>query len=230
MIGEHPAVFPNRLGDKELHAFSHFGWGEPAEEHFDRYRRSFAAPPGGVSGEWSATYVSYPLALQHLHRAAPEAKLLLLLRNPVDRTVSAYNQYLRGRERLIAPSTPAGSAVLTRFSLFPEACEGSRYACGLAAVLARWPREQVLVLAYEELVAAPEEAYARTLRFLGVDDRFRPRDLTRPVHRQPYLAPKPTPAERARLVEWFRDDVQATFALLPEEDRSRWRELWGEFA
>ena len=72
----------------------------------------------------------------------------------------------------------------------------------------------------------PSAELGRTYRFLGVDDAFRPKDLTRPVHRVDYVVSSFDEAQRRRLADYFRDDVEATVSLFPEIDLS----LWAEFA
>lgn len=225
LLSEHPRVVPNRVGHKELHYFPHLGWRRPSADELDLYRSAFARPAGHLCGEWSGNYLYYPFALDSLAEAAPAAKLVVLLRNPVDRFASLVNQYAAFRARLIGAAGD-GAAILDRWSLFPEAAYQARVADGLARLLSRFPREQLLVVQYERAKLDPGRELARTLRFLGLDDAWRPADASRPVNRNPYVVPRPTPAERARIADWLRDDVERTAALVPELDP----ELWPEFA
>jgi len=225
LIESHPQVVPNRLRQKELHYFAHFGWDGPDAEAVATYREAFAAPPGGVCGDGTFNYLFHPLAVQHLWTAAPEAKLIALLRNPIDRFVSAYDMFLRKRLRWLGLEDERAH-VQRIYSLWDEAVTGCRIADGLRSVLKRWPRERLLVLQYEHCKRDPLGELERTYRFLGIDESFRPASIERPVNRERHELEPPDTAARARLAELFEADVDATCALLPEIDRS----LWTDFA
>jgi hypothetical protein len=147
------------------------------------YRGNFprrAAPP---VGEASPSYLFHPLAPGRVRSLLPEARLIALLRNPVDRAFSHYqHEVALGREPLSFEEALAAEDGRTRGEVermiadpgyFSHAWWNHTYrARGLyAAQLERWyavfPREQLLVLATEELGAAPAETYARVLAFLG---------------------------------------------------------------
>ena len=83
LLENHPDVHANRLNQKELHYFSHFGWNGPTDEQVEVYREAFAAPPGSICGDGTFAYLTHPLSVQHLWRAAPETRLIALLRNPI---------------------------------------------------------------------------------------------------------------------------------------------------
>lgn len=54
------------------------------------------------TGEASTDYILYPHALRSISEILPNAKLILILRNPVDRAYSHYQHTVRiGRESLI---------------------------------------------------------------------------------------------------------------------------------
>jgi Sulfotransferase family len=102
----------------------------------------------------------------------PDVKLIVILRNPVERSVSAFNHHIR--KRRIAP----WSRILD---------VGDRNGIlGMSfydAHIERWfevfDPERFLVLGFEdEVIAQPEQAVAKALRHIGVDDRFVPTRLT----------------------------------------------------
>jgi hypothetical protein len=221
LIDSHPDVVPNRLHQKELHDFLHFGWHGPDDEAVATYRSAFAAPAGKQCGDGSFNYLTHPLALDHLWRAAPEAKLIALLRNPVDRLVSTYDMFLRRRLRWLG-LTGARADVTARVSLWDEAFTNCRVADGLRMVRARWRPEQVLVLQYEACCRDPRTALQRTYRFLGLDERYLPADLERRVNDERHELPAPDHAARARIAEYLAVDVEATLALCPDLERGLW--------
>ena len=113
----------------------------------------------------------------------PDAKLVALLRDPVDRAYSQYqHEVALGREPLSFEDALAAEDDRTRGEVdrlladpraFSRAWWGHTYAArGLyAEQLERWlaffPREQLLVVTTDELGERPGEAYASILAFLG---------------------------------------------------------------
>lgn len=66
------------------------------------YERMFAdALPGQLCGESSVAYLYYPGVAQRIHEMCPDAKIIIMLRNPIRRAYSAYLHLVRdGRETL----------------------------------------------------------------------------------------------------------------------------------
>lgn len=225
LLQQHPQVVANRLAAKELHYFQHFGWDGPDADAMAFYREAFAAPPGSVCGDGSFNYLTHPVLIDHLWRTAPEARLVAVLRNPIDRLVSVLNQL--HRVRLPWMGLTGDQAYVQRtFSFWCEAVAHCRIADGVRAVQRRWPPERVLVLQYEQCVRDPAAEIARAYRFLGVDDRFEPADLASAVNREPPVMAAPDAAARRRLAEFFEADVDAVLDAWPALDRS----LWTDFA
>jgi hypothetical protein len=146
------------------------------------YRGNFprgAAPP---VGEASPSYLFHPLAPERVRSLLPDARLIALLRNPVDRAFSHYqHEVALGREPLSFEDALAREDERTRGEVERMAADPGYFSRawwnwtyrdrGLyAEQLERWyavfPREQLLVVATDELAAAPAETYARVLAFL----------------------------------------------------------------
>src|SRR5215216_938264 len=88
-LQSHPlvAIAPGRR--KELHFFDRY-WAEEVESDFAaRYARFFPRPEGTISGEWTPGYMCDPWTVPLLAEAAPEARYLIMLRDPVERYRSA---------------------------------------------------------------------------------------------------------------------------------------------
>jgi hypothetical protein len=132
------------------------GW---YERHFD------AAAP--VRGEASPGYTSpsHPEAAERIAALVPDARLVLLVRDPVARAVSQYrHHHAEGTE-----TRPVAEALLDPASQY---LDRSRYAARLAPYLERFAPEQVHVLLQEDLLGRRRETLAGLYRFAGVDDRF----------------------------------------------------------
>ena len=100
LLNCHPDVEPAVV--KEVNYFSNF-----PEKGIDWYRSCFPAPAHREDGRavwtWEASpnYLFYPGAARRAAEVAPGLKLIVLLRNPVDRAYSHYNhQVRRGNEPL----------------------------------------------------------------------------------------------------------------------------------
>ncbi|MET0201776.1 MAG: sulfotransferase domain-containing protein [Gaiellaceae bacterium] len=150
------------------------------------YRGNFpnvARTRGKHVGEASPSYVFHPLAPRRVQEVVPEARLIVLVRNPVDRALSQYNHEVAlGRERL--PFEEALDAEEERLRGEQERMASDpryfsrewwshtykargRYAEQLERWLAVFPREQLLVLPSDDLGSDPARAHAQVLEFLG---------------------------------------------------------------
>ena len=211
MLLEHPQVTENRLRAKELNYFMYFSFQSPAAEELETYRLAFAAPPGAICGEWSPGYLNNPFALEHLAAAAPEAKVLTILRDPVERVPSAMNRLLaRGRNQRAAMSGAVSSALPVS---------------SLRRARALFGPTRLLVLQHERCRAEPAAEIARTYRFLGIDDAHQPPSLRERVNSLPHRVAPLQPDERARLVDFFAADVAELATLFPEIDLSLWTDF-----
>ena len=83
MIAAHPdvAIPPGR--PKELHFFESFWEGGFTPAEVARYHRYFPRPAGKLVGEWTPRYMFDSWTPRMLAVAAPEARLLVVLRDPV---------------------------------------------------------------------------------------------------------------------------------------------------
>jgi hypothetical protein len=210
-IAEHPDVDPSVR--KELHFFQHQWDRDFGADDVQDYHRYFPRRPGHLSGEWTPRYLLDPWTPGRLRQAAPDARLLVLLRDPIERFRSGTTHNL-ARFDTLHP----------RFLI--EATERGRYASLLARLLEHFPREQVLVLQFEKCISRPEPEMARTYGFLGLDPDFRPPILDRRVsaaRREKLVLPDDF---CAALYREYEPEAVRLAAEWPEIDLS----LWPNFA
>lgn len=184
----HPDVFlPPR---KEIHFFDH-NW----DRGIDWYRRYYdSVSHEHALGEATPSYMYEPDAVVRMASVVPDARLVAILRHPVDR---AYSHYWlnrgQGRERLgfeAALDAEAGR-LATGAGLEPGVqrrrwayVDRGRYLPQLRRLCDHYPRERLLVLVFEhDLRASPQLTYATVCRFLGVDDGFVAPELDEAVNR-----------------------------------------------
>jgi len=224
-LGKHPDIYTAR---SEL-AF----WNtEKRVERLglDWYRDQFDGWKGEpIVGEATPGYMiwrHHPARVaKRMKDAIPDARLIALLRNPIDRAQSAMLHHIR-RERI-----PEGSRLLDVVLEHrpPEhdwfcLVSGGWYAASLEPFLDRFG-DRLLVLFQEDVSADPVRPYETALRHVGADPAFVPKDLARVVFsNQKGRSGKksPLPAEdREQLWDFFRDDVARLERLLGV-DLSRW--------
>jgi hypothetical protein len=201
LICDHPHVHVS--AEKEVHFFDrYFGRGF-SDADARAYRELFARPEGSLTGEWTPRYMHDFWTPALLHRAAPDARILVLLRDPLDRYRSGLSHEVdalaRGIRRARREYVGAMSA--------NDALSRSLYGRQLARVLEHFGREQILVLQYERCADDPERELRRTFEFLGAEPSDHvPSFLTeRAGSSHPPL--EPTDAVTAEAHQAIRDDV-----------------------
>lgn len=152
---------------KEPHFFSRDEvWGRG----LDWYRQLFPEAPGTRTGEASTTYTNPDHCLAAAARMAkviPDAKLVYLLRHPVERLRSHYRHaVLRGEERrpLVQILDDPGNRYLRR----------SLYHYCVAPYLDAFDRSQICVVRFEDLLSDGSPGWLRVLDHLGLPARPRP--------------------------------------------------------
>ena len=168
-LREHPQVFMS--DPKELHFFvADMNWGRGLpwyESHFE------GAGDAIARGEACGAYARYPkhrAVPERIAEVVPEAKLIYLVRHPIERMISNYILNVQlgvERERSVE------RALLTD----PQYVEASRYAMQLEQYLPYFAPEKMLVIQSEDLSAGRSAAMERTFAFLGVDTSWVPDNL-----------------------------------------------------
>ncbi len=121
-----------------------------------------------VRGESSPNYTNHPRSKgvpRRMHSVVPDAKLILLVRDPLERIVSAYiHNAARGREKrdLSDAISHARSTYVVR----------SRYHMQVERFLKFYPASSLLVIEQGDLLNDRPETLARVFRFLEVDSTF----------------------------------------------------------
>lgn len=173
-LGDHPALALSKV--KEVHFFDDEtqDWSDP---DYGAYHAQFdGAAEGALKGEATPIYVYWPNALERIRAYNPAARLIILLRDPVERAFSHWRMEAgrgvethsfgwcvrEGRQRLFR-AEPWG--VHREFSYVERGYYGEQ----MERLFGLFPREQVLVLRSDALDADPNGTLAAISRFLGVD-------------------------------------------------------------
>jgi hypothetical protein len=213
LLLDHPQIKGPRGTRKELHFFEPYGARELSDADVARYHAHFPRRRRKLRGEWTPRYMGDAWTPHLLKRAAPDAKLLVLLRDPIERFRSGIvHRQRRGPQR---------QAITVS-----DAMERGRYATQLRHLHAVFAPEQMLVLQYERCRLEPAVEYRRTLRFLGARD-WLPDELERPRGNPVGEAKEPVwPDLDAALHAMLDDEALALPGLVDGFDLS----LWPNFA
>ncbi|MEL6469792.1 MAG: tetratricopeptide repeat protein [Cyanobacteria bacterium J06623_4] len=190
---QHPQILPPYC--KEPHFFSKF-----AHYGMDWYLSQFPDTTFAdtqnkrqnkrfITGEGSINYIENLHAPQRIFEQFPQAKLIVSLREPVQRTLSDYHMWIREGwehrplEQVIdfELSQLADSTVkqLTkgdhwryenRYGFVTSYLLRSLYVYHIQRWLAVFPREQFFFLEADQLSKAPQQTLSQLFDFLGVDD------------------------------------------------------------
>ena len=122
-------------------------------------------PEVPVRGESSPVYGSpwHRRVADRMAGLIPDARLIYLVRDPIERIVSSYMHFRAdGRERRSLSEAASAPIYVGR----------SRYMTVLRPFLERYPRERILILRQEDLLMRRRETLGDVFRWLGVDPGF----------------------------------------------------------
>jgi Sulfotransferase family len=130
-------------------------------------------------GEASHSYLYEPRAAAEIRRYLPEARLIAILRNPIDRAYSHFLHMVRSGTEPINDFSQAlqenGRVVgIHEGRIFQDYIGRGLYYDQLQRYFGLFPREQVRVYLYEDLSGAPISTVQDAFRFLEVDASFVP--------------------------------------------------------
>lgn len=171
VLREHPDLYLPPA--KELHYFyddeAYSPELEGLEAHFPAEKR------GRLFGEYTPRYYLYHRALERIERAFPEVRILLSLRDPVERAFSQYRYFRFDKQKEYEPD-------------FLRALEGhfhedyvtkSRYYRPVQALYDLFEDEQILILYFRDIRDNPEAVKRKVYNFLGVSTDVEITELTR---------------------------------------------------
>ena len=208
LLSTHSDIWTPEGIHKERHFLDRFGSIPFGPRDVEAYHGWFPRPDGARTGEWTPDYFSLPWVPGLLKQAAPDARLLLLLRDPIERFESG----LAHQRRM---GTLGGTASTV------EALRRGFYHQTLDEWLAHFDRSQILILQYERCAAEPAAQLESTFAFLGLPDDPAASSV-RPRPSAPARANGLDPDVRERLVEVYEADVRALIEDVDDLDLSLW--------
>lgn len=174
-------------------------------------------------GEASVCYLWSESAAGNIFSRLPQARIVMILRDPAER---AFSQYMHGvrkgviRDSFCAHVQKSLDGRGTKFNPAYPFLEMGLYYAQVKRYLDLFPRESVHIAFYEDWQADSGAMVAEVLRFLGVDANFTP-DMSRRflAGREPGCSMDAR--DKSFLRGYYREDVQQLSALL-DRDLSGW--------
>ena len=204
---------------KELHLLDRMKEEPIPTEQKEWYYRQFPRLPGHLAGEWTPRYQALPRMPDVIAAVAPQARLLTIVREPVDRYRSGLNQWHEeNRRRSLKRDEQSGKR---------EARMRGFYGRQVKRLMEVVGPERMLVLQYERCVRQPAVEFARTLDFLGVAPFDPDPRLVRTRVNETVGSKRSVPSKDERqLIEAYEPEVALLKQLVPDLDLS----LWPRFA
>lgn len=173
-LSQHPNIFLSE--PKEPHFFhNRRSPGSPVlgEKNLEEYLRLFEGVPDNVrAGEASTSYLYSANAAREIREVSPDAKIMMILRNPVDRAYSHYWNHVRdGNEHLSFEQAlwDEEERIKNRRWCGSYYVAGGRYAEQVARYLDVFGRDAVKVYLFEDLKRDARGVCWEAFTFLGIN-------------------------------------------------------------
>lgn len=225
-INQHPAVVESHR--KEVQYFSRYFY-----KSWDWYRAHFPLRrrlEGKICGEGSPYYIFHPYAAERIHSTLPQARIIMLLREPITRSISQYyHEVAKRRETLPLEEAIAAEDERTKGELermvtpryLPFRHEHfsyvakSAYADQVERYLRVFPRSQVMVIQSERFFRETADVVREVFDFLGVDSTFVPPDL-QPANVSSRKKEALEPETMRRLEHYFSEQNERLYNVIGE--------------
>lgn len=167
LTGERPPSLSGQRGPGDAHSAREWIWRRSDYEAlFD------AAPPGTLRGESTPFYLWDRAAHRRIHAYVPDVKLIAVIRDPVERAYSNWTHLwcdgLETERNFLTACAREPYRALAGYAPFWRYLELGKYGAQLQRLFAVFPREQVYVLRYRQLVDDPAATLDKIASFLGV--------------------------------------------------------------
>lgn len=217
-LDQHPDIFIPPI--KELYYFFTDSDGKKRANTLEEYLSFFDDGKEKLCGEGSVWYLFSKQAAQEIYKFNPEAKIIIMLREPVSVMYSLHNMHIaNGSNEDILDFKLALEAEEDRKQgkRIPQKCfrleellyrEVVKFTDQVNRYFETFGRDQVHIIIFDDFKANPAQEYKKTLEFLGVDSNFvanlTPRNSNRQVRtaKLQQLITKP-PAQVLKIGKYF---------------------------
>lgn len=213
----------------------------------EQYLEYFMGRNERLLGERSVWLLYSERAAEEIKKFVPQAKIIIMLRNPIEMIPSLHSHFVvNGVENILDLSealdaenyrklgkrVPRNSKIPSKLLLYSEIAKFSRQ---VERYLRIFGRSNVHIIIFDDFVLSTIQEYRKVLRFLGVDDKFRPimtrlnprRELRYPFLAKLYhqrLLPKKL---RSAIIRFNRRNALRRYTL-SEQTKERLRRIFEE--
>lgn len=172
-LAEHPDVFMSNVKETEFWKF------QDAAERLPEYAKYFEGGQAAKArGEFSVRYLTIPGIPERLSRLLPDVRLLVSLRNPVEQIQSWY-WHLKRQGSMQCSLTGKALELADAVRQKPELLlNPSRYFQHLMRWWQHFPRDQLLIVLYDDIQNAPRQVMRQIYEHVGVDPDYIPQSIT----------------------------------------------------
>lgn len=168
-LARHPDLFVTKPKEPEF-----FAQKSPTAADWDRYTSLFTGAGNRLAGEASTIYTRYPHfggVPKRIAATTPDAKLIYLVREPVYRAhadCATIQRFWFNTGRARAFDLSVEDALQHHDPLMKSILDAGRYHYQISQYLEVFPRENLMVISMDQLVASPREILESVFAFLGV--------------------------------------------------------------
>lgn len=181
-LDSHPNIFMSNPKEPE-----YFADDFPATKYTTDYNEYLDLFSGAnseehkVVGESSVLYIYSDVAVKNIQRNYPKAKIIAILRNPIDLMYSSYSQLKYGGGETADSFEEAWELQNDRLQGYsipylnrdPKILQYKRFASlgeQVERIYKSFPKDQVLLLFHEDFLKDKRKTYCKVLDFLGLED------------------------------------------------------------
>ncbi|MGN2275040.1 sulfotransferase family protein [Priestia megaterium] len=218
---QHPNVIPAKR--KEIHFFD-MNYDKGTSWYKSQFPLLLNSKENFITGEASPYYLFHPHAARRIHETVPQAKLIVLLRNPVERAYSQYKHFkIKGsfedainrekerledeREKMIKDET-YNKGFYRKYSCLSRGI----YVDQLKIFVDYFGEDKILILKSEDLYKDPESTLNRVFEFLSLP-QYKIKEF--PVYNKNYYEPL-SDSMRKYLADYFKPHNQRLYEYLGE--------------
>ena len=178
-LNEHPQVEmssqkePDYFSDKAIHKQGMY-YGKNRVNTLDKYESLFVQKESVVYGEGSVSYLFYDNVAEDIKKYNPNAKIIIMLRNPIERAFSHYLMDYRlglvsdSFENIITKKSEHKNAHL----FYQQYIEVSKYANQIQRYLDFFEKENILFIDYEDFKNNVAKTVDQVYDFLNISTEF----------------------------------------------------------
>ncbi|MDJ0732407.1 MAG: sulfotransferase [Crocosphaera sp.] len=167
ILATHPDICFSSV--KEPNFFSSFDIAlqEIPSNKLSEYKKLFRCEASDrLMGEGSVGYLNSNKALYWIHKYVPSAKIIIILRNPLERIVSLYEMYDRlGKMKVTYQEAFSKNSYLVKQSIVYES---------IINYINTFSRNQVFIMIYDDFRKQPQQELNSLYQFLGIGENFDP--------------------------------------------------------